>query len=211
MNLTSNNHHIPHLAIRNLIEVGVVVGVFFLAIGCMAYFLNRRTGDDGNHQRDYEYCSCFSAIGRWCKRTILLGRNNNDDDDESYIGDEESNRPAPHVFDTLNELVFFLAPGDNDGATGVLATTPIKRRSRNSNSGGDGNSDNDDDNDNDENRLPTATTMDQIFPDLLGTKPAGNGTSGGGLLDGGVETGRTNDATTNGDTSNDGGLRERLL
>lgn len=191
------------------IEVGVVIGAFLLAIGCTACFLNRRPGDNDND--DDEQCSCFSAIGRWCKRTIRLGRHgdeDDDDDDESYIGDEESNRPAPHVFDTLNELVFFLAPGDNDGdgdgdgATGLLATTPIKRRSRDSNNNGD--NDGDDthvDHDEDENRLPTTTTMDRIFPDLLGKKQPGKGTdNGGAYLDGGAETGHDG-----------GGLREPLL
>lgn len=126
--------HIPHCGMRTLVEVGAFVGLFVVALGFMACSLhfpiapgcctkcwNKLKGGDEITQDDYE--------------------NNNDDDSSSYIDDAESGRQAPHIFESLNDLVFFEATGSGDG---VLAT----------------------DNDNN-NRLPIPNTMEKIFPDLL--------------------------------------------
>jgi len=97
-------HHIPHFEIITLIEVGFVVGLFGLAIGCLACSLNGPKACEGC-SRPFAYC--------WKKLLRRRGNDydddNNDDDDDSYIGDDdtESRRPAPHVFESLNELVFF--------------------------------------------------------------------------------------------------------
>eukprot|EP00537_Pseudo-nitzschia_pungens_P016422 CAMPEP_0172402744 /NCGR_PEP_ID=MMETSP1061-20121228/55948_1 /TAXON_ID=37318 /ORGANISM="Pseudo-nitzschia pungens, Strain cf. pungens" /LENGTH=199 /DNA_ID=CAMNT_0013136861 /DNA_START=22 /DNA_END=621 /DNA_ORIENTATION=+ len=196
----TQNYEIPHVTLQTLIEVGAVVGVFLLAIGCMAITLDQRPGDEENRG----CCSRFTLLWNWCKRRLRRNNEDDEDEDESYIDDEESGRPAPHVFDTLNEMVFFLAPDDDDDEAPAFVATPI-RRSRNS-SGSDGNDDDD------ENGVTTTTTMNQIFPDLL-ARPSSRNTSGSGVRE---EGGETRSATaggdaTDGEVSTNDDLREPLL
>jgi len=137
-----DSHPIPHVAIRTLVEVGVVVGIFGLGMLCLA-------------------CSMSGPRSSvWCWKKLLMRRQNNDDDDESssYIEDAGSGRPAPHVFESLNELVFFEASDRN----GFLAASGNSRED----SGED-------------NRLLIPTTMDKIFPDLLGKIEEGAANKGG--------------------------------
>jgi hypothetical protein len=138
-------HHIPNFDIRTLIEVGVVVGLFGLAIGCLACSLNGPRASEGSCSRAFTNC--------WKKLLRRRGNGDNDyyydddddddddDNDDSYIGDNdtESGRPAPHVFESLNELVFFEAQEPHTI----------------SNSGDD------------DRRLLIPTSMEKIFPDLL--------------------------------------------
>eukprot|EP00536_Pseudo-nitzschia_multiseries_P004141 jgi/Psemu1/323335/estExt_fgenesh1_pg.C_670035 len=208
---SASNHHIPHVTVRTLIEVGAVVGVFLLAIGCMACALDQRPGESEDHNRGYCFSSRCALLSRWCKRRIRMlmqrGESEDDDDDdddeESYITDEESGRPAPHVFDTLNEMVFFLAPdGDDDGDEAPAhEATPI-RRNRDSHGGND---------DNNGLTTTTTTTMNKIFPDLL-AKPSSGTASGSDVRgEGGEATSAAADSTaaaavaaTDGEVGNDG-------
>ena len=128
---------IPHSALRTLMEVGAVVGLFVLAMGCMACSLNGPRATEGR---------CISAIQN-CWGRLMRRQNDEDDDDDSFIGDAETGRPAPHVFESLNDFVFFEAPEHgNDEGPGFFISTSVDS--------GDGD--------------PIPETMDKIFPDILG-------------------------------------------
>mmetsp|Transcript_24053 Transcript_24053/g.51136 ORF Transcript_24053/g.51136 Transcript_24053/m.51136 type:complete len:170 (+) Transcript_24053:266-775(+) len=115
---TSREHQ--QVSPRTPIEVGVVVGLFLLAIGCLARTLDRRAG------------------GSCCEELL---RRDDDDDGSSYIEDHDERRgsfsravPPPHVFESLlHEFVFFEAPGGEtepveSGAAGVPERPGIDRR-----------------------------------------------------------------------------------
>ena len=134
--------HIPHFEIRTLMEVGFLVGSFALAMGCMACSLNGykckcKCGD-----------GCCSRLLVWNCWRKLVRNSDDEEDEESFIDDVDSTRPAPHVFESLNELVFFEA---QDEEQGVLAASSEE------NSG-----------------YLIPTSMDNIFPDILGTGEEGD-------------------------------------
>mmetsp|Transcript_15822 Transcript_15822/g.36633 ORF Transcript_15822/g.36633 Transcript_15822/m.36633 type:complete len:191 (+) Transcript_15822:119-691(+) len=174
-------HHHIH-PVRALLEVLAVVGLFGLAIGCFGCTLNDRGASEG----------CWRAAKRFCNK--LTGRPTDDDDDDSYIGDaqllprdnhnnddgddeeEAANehhrggvRPPAHVFRSLNDLIFFGGSDDNDdgggGTAGVLVAT-----------GGDGPPGRQQQQ---QPHLLIPTSMEKIFPDLLGNDAEPNEGSGG--------------------------------
>jgi len=118
-----------------------VVGLFVFAMGCLACSL---TGSS-------EGCSVV-----WKK--LMRKRRTDDDDELSYIGETASGQPAQHIFETLNELVFFEAP---ETIGGVLALANTSDRNEHEIEF-ESESDND-------HRLLIPSTMETIFPDLLGT------------------------------------------
>ncbi len=126
-------HHIPHVSWRPLIEVVGVILLFGLAMSFMACSLNGSRGCEG--------CCCWKLWRSFARFTSRNTTNDDDDDDSSFIEDAESGRPAPHVFDSLNELVFFERPNEE---AGVLVTSQ------------------------ESTGLMIPTSMDKIFPDLLG-------------------------------------------
>ena len=131
---------IPHFEVRTLMEVGAVVCLFGLALGFMACSLNGTRGCEG-------FCSRLTLWNCW-RKLRRIGNGNDDDDDEdgeSYIDDAESGlRPAPHVFESLNELVFFEAPNEEFDNEGMLSTNGEESAG-----------------------LLIPTSMEKIFPDLL--------------------------------------------
>jgi len=134
--------HIPHYGMRTLMEVGAFVGLFVVALGFLACSLHFPVAPG--------CCTkCWNKLrgGRSGETAQESNDEINDDDDDSssYIDDAESGLQAPHVFESLNELVFFDATGSLSG-DGVLATNT---------------------NNNNNNRLPIPNTMEKIFPDLL--------------------------------------------
>ncbi|VEU33796.1 unnamed protein product [Pseudo-nitzschia multistriata] len=155
----------PHPTARALAEVGVVTGLFLLAIGCMACALHRRPRNGGGDR----CCRRILRRGSSASGRLFGDGGDNDDDGESYIDDEETGRaPSPHVFDTLHELVFFLGrAGDGGGGrpppTGIVA--------------GSGEAEG--------RRVPAG--LDRIFPDLL-EAPGGAG-GGDPQAPGGAEGG----------------------
>lgn len=98
-----------------IVLVAVVIGIFLLALLCLACSLNPRELLDGSLFR------CCQCCRRRRRRTI----------------DENA---APHIYDTLNEFIFE-SEQDNHGddRRGVLSLS----------------------------NMPT--TMEQVFPDLLGS------------------------------------------
>lgn len=136
MNEVVSSPHIPHFEVRTIMEVGAVVGLFVLAMGCMACSLNGTRGCEGFCSR-LTFWKCWRKIAFWRETS---GDNDNDSDDESsYIDDAESGqRPAPHIFESINDLIFFERPREES----MLSTSE--------DSG---------------SLLPTST--DKIFPDLL--------------------------------------------
>ena len=139
-------HHIPHVTARTLMEVGVVVLLFGLAMGLLAGCLNGTRGCEG----------CFRWIQRCCHKVLrrrTSGEDSSDEDGSSFIDDADSSQPpAPHVFESLNELVFFEAPQEGEDAEGAGFLASTKREDPEQ-----GNS-----------RLLIPTSMEKIFPDLLG-------------------------------------------
>jgi len=124
-------YNIPHVAWLPLIEVASVIFLFGLAMSFMGCALNGPRGCEG--------CCCFKLWKKLTGSSSNIADDDADDDDSSYIEDAESGRPAPHVFESLNELVFFEGPNNK----GVLETSQ-------------------------ESELMIPTSMDKIFPDLLG-------------------------------------------
>ena len=171
-------HHIPHFEVQTLIEVGVVVGLFGLAIGCLACSLNGPKACEG----------CSRPFAN-CWKRLLRRRGNgdndddydddDDDDDDSYIGDDDT-ESAPHVFESLNELVFF---EEQQGPNTAIS----------SDSG-------------DDQRLLIPTSMEKIFPDLLG--PGAEHKNGN---DNAGEEGEAADAAVANGASRSDELREPLL
>lgn len=182
--MSQTSAHVPHLQTRILLEVGTVVGLFGLALACMACTLN--SGDPRS--------TSGPSIRRcWRKFRRRVRSNPDDDDDESsYIGDNETGRPTPHIFETLNELIFFESPDDDDEA-GFLAT-PIRSSTRGGN----------DDGSDEENKIKTTNLMEELFPDLLGGSTTPSGNTYASSLFSSPETHGAND-------SNDTNLREPLL
>lgn len=133
--------HIPHFEIRTLMEVGFLVGSFALAMGCMACSLNGYKCKCGE--------GCCSRLMVWNCWRKLVRSSEDDDEEESFIDDADSRSPAPHVFESLNELVFFEANQDEEA--GVLANSSEE------NSG-----------------YLIPTSMDNIFPDILGKGDEGD-------------------------------------
>lgn len=132
---------------ETIVLVGVVIGIFLLALMFLACSLNGREFLDG-------------TFFRCCRR-----RHRTHDTEENH-----------HVYETLNEFIFE-ATGDTPERSRVVSF------SINSNSN---------------NNAPT--TMEQVFPDLLGSDEATWRREGGDS---------TNGNSNNG--SNNGGLMEPLL
>ena len=123
-----SSRHLPHFEVKTIMEVAAMVGLFGLAMGILACSLNGTP----------KFCSrlAFWKCWRKLRRTSESG---DSDDEESYIDDAESGqRPAPHIFESINDLVFFERPQEES----MLST-------------------------NDESGTFLPTSMDKIFPDLL--------------------------------------------
>ena len=105
MGKSANNHT------EVLVAVGILVGLFALAIFCLMCYLRRTRG--------------IFRRGRCCNRTRRrirrLIRRRQDGTDEGSFDDESSGQRQTQSFETLDELVFFEAP-DDDGAIGFLTS-----------------------------------------------------------------------------------------
>lgn len=101
---------------ETIILVIVVIGIFLLALLCLACSLNPRELLDGSFFR----CCCCCCWSRWCCR-------------------RSQDTEEPHVYETLNEFIFE-ADTATERVAGIVSL----------------------------NNVPT--TMEQVFPDLLGSE-----------------------------------------
>jgi hypothetical protein len=133
--------------VEHLLPISIVIGIFILALFCLACSMNPREILD---------CSIFRCCcSRRCRRRMRRrrgvrngGSNDIDDEDEDDDNNNHHQNPAARTYETLNEFIF---EAEDEERAGFVEFNDIQ----------------------------TETSVQNVFPDLLGGTTA---SGGGGAL-----------------------------